>query len=90
MNEFFSYNLPLQVWPSEDGGGTILTYMPRKESCITLDLDDARGEQTREAFLLESARCLDNLARLMREAAADPTLHVYYHDEGMDTEDGAA
>lgn len=83
-NPYFTYNLPLQVWPSESGGDRILNYMPRKETCRSLDLDECRGEQSRADFLNEAAMHLENLARLMRAAAADPTLNVYYHDEGFE------
>ena len=41
------------------------------------------GEQTREEFFESAALHLENLARLMREAAKDPALRVYYHDAGM-------
>jgi hypothetical protein len=41
------------------------------------------GEQTREEFFESAALHLENLARLMREAAKDPALRVYYHDAVM-------
>lgn len=88
---FWAYNLPLQVWPSieanpeagEDERESILNYMPRRARCETLFLDEVLGDQTREEFFEEAARRLENLARLMREAAKDPSKHVYYPDEGL-------
>lgn len=89
---YWAYNLPLQIWPQHENpddesspifGARIANYMPRKERCCDLDLYEALGDQTREEFFNEAADHLENLARLMREAAADPSLTVYYHDEGM-------
>lgn len=89
---YWAYNLPLQVWPkhqdSEDEnspivGARVLNYMPRKERCEDCDLSDLLGEQTREEFFESAAQVLENLARLMREAAKDPALLVYYPDAGM-------
>lgn len=93
MNPYFTYNLPLQVWPHREGddenspvvGTRILNYMPRKEACINLDLEDVLAEgQTREEFFEEAAQLLEHLAGLMRAAGKDPTLTVYYHDEGFE------
>lgn len=94
MNQlYWSFNLPLQVWPEhadpEDEnspviGTRIVNYMPRKERCCDLDLEDVQGEQTREEFFETAALHLENLARLMRVAGKDPSAHVYYHDAGMD------
>ena len=89
---YWAYNLPLQVWPrrqdSDDEkspivGARVFNYMPRKERCEDCDLADLLGEQTREEFFESAALHLENLARLMREAAKDPALLVYYHDAGM-------
>lgn len=88
---YWSYNLPLQIWPSEEGcPERILNYMPRKERCEVIELSELLGEQTREEFLNTAATYLENLGRLMRAAAADPTLMVYYHDAtGPDSSAGA-
>lgn len=81
---FWTYNLPLQVWPSDDAGNaTILNYMPRKKSVIHLDLSEVLNGMDRAEFFEQAALRLDNLARLMREAGKDPALTVYYPDEGM-------
>lgn len=93
---YWAYNLPLQVWPQYEQeydettpavGAWILNYMPRKEYCAILDLEEALGDQTREEFFETAALHLENLARLMRKAAKDPTATVYYHDTGMKADD---
>jgi hypothetical protein len=95
---YWSYNLPLQVWPEHENpedekspviATRLLNYMPRKERCCSLDLNEALGEQTRQEFFETAARCFDNLARQFREAATNPEMVIYYHDEGMNpNEDG--
>lgn len=87
---YWEYNLPLQIWPTRDDDKEtspefpatqwrVLNYMPRRERCETIDLDDETlGEQTREEFLETAAETLELLAKQMRAAAADPNLHVYY------------
>lgn len=97
MNKlYWAYNLPLQVWPKhadpEDEnspviGARVVNYMPRKERCCDLDLEEVLGEQTREEFFETAALHLENLGRLMRAAGKDPSAHVYYHDAGMDSHD---
>lgn len=83
---YWTYNLPLQVSPAGDGHGEqILNYMPRKNRCEFIDLSEVLGEQTREEFYSTAADMLENLARLMRVAAADPSFMVYYHDEEVPT-----
>lgn len=94
-SRFWAYNLPLQVWPKHEDpddenspvvGARLVNYMPRKERCCDLDLDeDLLGGQTREEFFETAALYLENLARLMREAAKDAAKMVYYHDEGLDS-----
>lgn len=89
---YWSLNLPLQVWPKHEDpndeespvvGARVLNYMPRKERCESLDLEEVIGDQTREEFFETAALHLENLARLMREAGKDPAMVVYYHDGGM-------
>lgn len=90
---YWAYNLPLQVWPKHEDKydettpiieTRILNYMPRKERCVMLDLEECIGDQTREEFFETAARHLENLAKLMREAAQDQEVVVYYHDDGME------
>ena len=95
-SRYWSYNLPLQLWAehneddaTEEGpvsGYRVLNYMPRRERCETLRLEELIGEQTREEFLEQTALTLENLARLFRAAKQDPNLTIYYPDEGMDKE----
>lgn len=89
---YWAYNLPLQVWPTRQDpdddnspivGARVLNYMPRKVRCQECDLIELLGEQTREEFFESAALHLENLARLMREAAKDPAMQVYYPDNGM-------
>lgn len=85
---YWDYNPPLQVAPIHDDpedetsevvGTRILNYMPRKERCVWLDLEEANSdEQTREEFFNQAAEILERLADQMREAARDPTILVYY------------
>jgi hypothetical protein len=89
---YWSYNLPLQVWPVYEDpetvdfdscpvvGTRILNYMPRKRRCEEIELSDVIGDQTREEFFETAAIHLENLARLMRTVKDDPRAHVYYHD----------
>jgi hypothetical protein len=89
---YWAYNLPLQVHPffqDEDDESSpvikteIVNYMPRKERCIRCDLAETLEicGQTREEFFETAATYLENLARLMRMAAKDPAMIVYYHDD---------
>ncbi len=94
MNETcWAYNMPLQVRPrhrdeyderTEMEGARILNYMPRKERCEWIDLEECIDGQTREEFFEAAAQHLENLAGLMREAARDRAKIVYYHDKGME------
>lgn len=94
-SRYWAYNLPLQLWPKREDeedegpvtGYRILNYMPRKESCITLDWEEAVEGETREEFLEHAALVLENLARLFRKAKTDPNMHIYYPDEGMNNEE---
>lgn len=82
---YWAYNLPLQVWPDDDGkDARILNYMPRKEGVINVRLSEVIGSQSRDEFFENAALRLENLARLMRACKDDSKLVVYYPDEGMD------
>ena len=91
---YWAYNLPLQVRPRHADpendnspviGARVLNYMPRKERCCDIELEEVMGEQSREEFFESAALRLENLARLMREAGKNPSAHVYYHDAGMES-----
>lgn len=84
---YWEYNVPLQYWPESVADGEtvpshIINYMPRKSACREMELD--LGEQTHEEFFNTAADKLENLAKLMRRAAKDPSFHVYYHDADPD------
>ena len=86
---YWAYNLPVQVWPMHEDpddeespivSARVLNYMPRKERCDFLDLNELLEDQTREEFFETAALRLENLARQMREAGANPAKRVYYAD----------
>ena len=82
---YWAYNIPLQVWPGEDGkDARILNYMPRHERCETLDLRNVIGDQTHKEFFQTAAQYLENLAKRFRKLANGEVDIVYYPDEGMD------
>lgn len=82
---YWAYNLPLQVWPDDDGkDARILNYMPRKEGVINVRLSEVIGSQSRDEFFENAALRLENLARLMRACKDDSKSVVYYPDAGMD------
>jgi len=62
-------------------GYSVLNYMPRKSSCIEVDLEELIGDMSREEFLEYSAQHLENLARLMRKGIHEPDTTIYYHDD---------
>jgi hypothetical protein len=64
-------------------GYSVINYMPRKNSCSELELEELLEEQSREEFLEYAAQHLENLARLLRECIHDPDKIVYYADEGF-------
>lgn len=81
---YWAYNCPLQYWPANNDDGEyrpshILNYMPRKHRCEEIELH-LLDEQTHEEFFNTAADKLENLAKLMRRAAKDPSFTVYYHD----------
>lgn len=81
---FFTFNLPLQLWPGKDWEDTtILNYMPRRQTCVMLNVADVIGQCGRDDFLEQTALRLENLARLFRAAKDDPQMTVYYPDEGL-------
>lgn len=87
-NCYWVYNLPLQVWFDEESDDArIVNYMPRKERCCEIQLSEVIGNQSKEEFFSQAAFYFDNLARLMREAAAGSKVDIYYHDQGVNKDD---
>ena len=85
LDEFFCYNLPIQVSPDGKGGTRVLLYQPRKERITAwLSLEGCDGvlpeDATREQFFNRAAEAYENLAKLMRHAAAEPKALIYYPD----------
>jgi hypothetical protein len=90
---YWSYNLPLQAWPRREDdedenspivGYRILNYMPRKERCESLEIEELLGEQTQEEFFEAAADHLENLAKLFRNLAKKEIDTIYYPDKGME------
>ncbi len=80
LDDFFRYNLPIQVMPDDDGETLILVYMPRKERMAGwMSLAESVPEgATREEFFNRAADIYENLAKLMRHAATEPKAFIYY------------
>jgi len=81
-DDFFRYNLPIQVMMDDDGETRVLLYLPRKEM---LNGWAALGEvlpegMTRAEFFNRAADIYENLAKLMRHAATESRAFVYYPD----------
>jgi len=81
-DDFFTYNLPIQVIPDDSGETRVLLYLPRKEmlngwAALSEVLPE---DMTREQFFNRAADIYENLARLMRHAATEPRAFVYYPD----------
>jgi hypothetical protein len=69
----------------------ILNYMPRREGVCHLHLSELLGGgESREQYLEQAALVFENLARLFRAAKDDPNMTIYYPDEGMKHDGGAA
>ncbi len=81
-DDFFSYNLPIQVMPNDCGKTNVLLYLPRKEMLNGwAALDEVLPEgMTRAEFFERAAAIYENLAKLMRHAATEPKAFVYYPD----------
>jgi hypothetical protein len=81
-DDFFNYNLPIQVMPNDDGETRVLLYLPRKEMLNGwAALDEVLPEgMTRAEFFNRAADIYENLAKLMRHAATEPKAFIYYPD----------
>jgi hypothetical protein len=83
LDAFFTYNLPIQVMPSDDDGAKVLLYLPRKQRLNGWAyLADVLPEGvTRAEFFNRAAEVYDNLAKLMRHAATEPRAFIYYPND---------
>jgi hypothetical protein len=79
---FWSYNCPLQMWPTEDGTWRVLNYMPRKERIATFD--DRVTKEELPSFCKNTARILRNLAGLFDALAVGKIDLIYYPDKDLD------
>lgn len=89
---YWTYNIPLQVWPvrqeeeNKDSpivGYEVLNYAPRKSSCSTMnssDFKDLLKEQNEEEFFNNAADKLEALAKKFRQMAKKEISHIYYPD----------
>jgi len=79
-DDFFRYNLPIQVMTDDDGETLVLLYLPRKEMLNGwAALDEVLPEgMTRAEFFERAATIYENLAKLMRHAATEPKAFIYY------------
>ncbi len=79
---YWTYNLPLQVFSTDDGCLKVLNYMPRKESLINLDSTVCPSD--RKNFCDNTALILRNMANRFEMLGRGEVDSVYYPDEGMD------
>jgi hypothetical protein len=75
---YWSYNLPLQMWQSDDGNYRVLNYMPRKEYCKHIESEVTKEELPQ--FCKNTAVILRNLADLFESLGRGEIDHVYYPD----------
>ena len=76
---YWSYNLPLQMWPTEDGGWRVLNYSPRNGRVVFLDQKVSKDKLPE--FCTKAASYLRNMAYLF-DALKDGKIDtIYYHDE---------
>lgn len=75
---YWAYNLPLQMWHSEEGW-RVLNYMPRKERCQ--NLEELVTKEELPQFCQNTATILRNLADLFELLGKGEINHVYYPDE---------
>jgi len=80
-DDFWSLNLPLQMWPGKDGF-RVLNYMPRKERCS--NLGEPVSASDLPAFCERTAKVLDNLAVLFRALGRGEIGYIYYPDQPID------
>ena len=79
---FWSYNCPLQMWPTEDGTWKVTNYMPRKERIATFDERVTKEELP--SFCKNTAHILRNLAGLFDALAVGKIDTIYYPDKNVD------
>jgi hypothetical protein len=79
---YWAYNVPLQMWGDAETGWRVVNYMPRKESCLSLEERVTKEEMPQ--FCRNAAIRLRQLAVLF-EAMADGKIDIiYYPDEPLE------
>ena len=83
LEDFFTYNLPIQVTPTGPNGPQVLLYLPWKERLNGwADLADVLpAGVTRVEFFIRAAEVFDYMAALMRHAATEPRAFIYYPND---------
>ena len=86
---FFVFNLPIQIWRADkDSNGSILLYMPRKESCVMMsfdeffaDIEGGASEENIKDLCDVSSAILKNLAKQIEEVGNNKRKFAYYPNE---------
>ena len=78
---FWSYNLPLQMWPNEDNTFSVVDYMPRKETVVRIDKRVTPSELPQ--FCQNTAVLLRHLANRFDALGRGEIDSIYYHDEDL-------
>lgn len=79
---FWSYNCPLQMFPSDNGTWYVLNYMPRKERTVALGEPVTKEELP--SFCKNTAHILRNLADLFDALGNGKIDTIYYPDEKVE------
>ena len=87
---FWTFNLPIQIFLPTDteNDGSILLYMPRKETCCSMSFEEffanvegGANKENIKALCDVSAAILRNLAKNMEEVGNQVRHHVYYPND---------
>ena len=78
---YWSYNVPLQMWGNATTGWRVVNYMPRKESCVSLD--EKVTEKEMPQFCRNASARLRNLAALFDAMANGKIDYIYYPDKDV-------
>ena len=79
---YWAYNCPLQMWKDGERGWRVVNYMPRKETCDSID-ERVTAEEMPQ-FCKNAAAVLRNLATLFELMADGKIDHIYYPDKDPD------
>ena len=79
---YWACNLPLQMWPTDDGKWSALNYSPRNQSVFALE-QKVSLEQLPD-FCDNAAKHLRNMADLFEALRDGKISRIYYHDETIE------